>query len=68
MTKTEIAALQNLLDRLRSPRLGAAEGYCEGVDDSQSRLYLQSWIIGPLELLLPGPDRNPDLARRMLRR
>lgn len=73
MTKDEEATIRNVIRRLKEPRCGCAEpfpmdgfpareclapGY-EGV----SRVYLDSWIIPALELLLPGPERNPRDAR-----
>lgn len=72
MTKTEIAAIENVIRRLKEPRCGGADpfpdhhakleyqvpGY-EGV----SRIYLNTWIIGALECLLPGEDHDPKLAR-----
>jgi len=33
-----------------------------------SRVYLNTWIIPSLEMLLPGPGRNTTLARSMSRR
>lgn len=32
-----------------------------------SRLYLDTWVIPSLEMLLPGDGRDVDLARRMSR-
>lgn len=31
-----------------------------------SRIYLDSWIIPALEHLLPGPDRDPELAEKLV--
>jgi hypothetical protein len=73
LTKDEEAAISNVIRRLKAPRCGCAEpfpvdgfpareclapGY-EGV----SRVYLETWVIPALELLLPGPGRDPALAR-----
>ena len=33
-----------------------------------SRLYLDTWIVPALELLLPGNERNPELARDLAAR
>jgi hypothetical protein len=30
-----------------------------------SRIYLNTWIIPALQMLLPGADRDPKLARSM---
>ena len=74
MTKDEEATICNLIARMKEPRIGCAEpfpsakiageklavGY-EGV----SRVYLETWIIPALELLLPGDGRNPALARKL---
>lgn len=76
MTKGEIETLQNIIARLKQPNCG-----CSGAFDSDreivaanskgleapSRLYLDTWIIGALELLLPGKSRNVDLAVRLSR-
>lgn len=77
MTKTERETIENLIKSLKMPRAGCSEpfpdvsakeekqanGY-EGV----SRLYLDTWIIGPLELLLSDEPGSSETARRMSRR
>jgi len=63
MTAGEIETIQNIIDRLKQPRLGAAEGYNENI----SRLYVDTWLIAPLEFLLPE-NRDVELARRMSRK
>jgi hypothetical protein len=75
LTKAEETTIRNIIARLKEPRAGCAEpfpmagfpareclasGY-EGV----SRVYLDVWVIGPLEMLLPGADHDPDLAARV---
>jgi hypothetical protein len=61
MTKKEIRTIQNVIKRLKADRLGAAEGYNNDI----SRIYVDTWLIGPLECLLPGEGRDTDLAERL---
>lgn len=72
MNKTEMATIENVIRRLKEPRCGSAEpfpdehkkreyqvpGY-EGV----SRIYLNTWIIPALELLLSDNKHDKELAR-----
>lgn len=74
MTKTETAAIKNVIKRLKEPNCGCSNGFdaddlvklanSAGIE-AVSRSYLDSWIIPALELLLPGDKRNPDLAARL---
>lgn len=74
MTKTEEQTLRNIVARLKQPNLGcsfpesqaaavaqlnAADVQCVG------RLYLETWMLPALELLLPGERRDPQLAQRI---
>lgn len=80
MTKAEIETIQNIIARLREPNLGCAHGFgdeqrIETLRQSSgsrlevaSRLYVDTWIIPSLEMLLPGKSHDPGLARRMSRR
>ena len=76
MTKAEQQTLRNIIKRLESPNCGC----CNDFDlaklvvalnakkvEAVSRIYLDTWIIPPLKMLLPGEDRNPDLAESMSR-
>lgn len=74
MTKKEQEAIQNVIDRLSSQNCGCHNGM--GTEklvaevnakriEAVSRLYLDSWVIPALRLLLPGEDRNVDLACRL---
>lgn len=75
MTKTEIKTIQNVINKLKKENLGCSlpsgtlaklpEQSEEHIDRIEyvSRLYLDTWIIPALELLLPGNRRNPELAR-----
>lgn len=57
MTKRERNTITNLVKRLKEERLGAGEGYCEFTDPKRSKIYLDSWIIGPMEALLAGDTK-----------
>jgi len=69
MTKQEERTIRNIIARLKKERCGCASptfddekqanGY-EGV----ARIYVDTWLIGPLECLLPE-QRDPKLAERM---
>ena len=65
MTKGEKQTIQNIIDRLKSDRIGAAEGYCELKDSD--KIYIDTWLITPLELLI-SKKRDVDLAVRMSRK
>lgn len=69
MTKTEIAVIQNTIRRLRAGRDGApvrlSDEIAAALLDPQMRIWLDSWVIGPLELLLPGQERNLNLAKKI---
>nr|DAP64254.1 MAG TPA: hypothetical protein [Caudoviricetes sp.] len=78
MTKTEIAAIQNVIKRLKKENLGCSlptgtlaklpeqsEEHASRIE-YVSRLYLDTWVIPALELLLPGNRRNPELARDLV--
>lgn len=71
MTKKEQKTIRNIIDRLSSPNCGyhnrlgtekiVAEVNAKEIE-AVSRLYLDSWVIPALRMLLPGEDRNVDLA------
>lgn len=74
LTQAEAATIENIIARLKEPNCGCSNGFgteelVTQVNDlgieAVSRLYLSTWIIPALELLLPGDERNPDLARRL---
>lgn len=77
MTKTEIAALEALLTRLKAPNCGCSHGFTSeelirqvneiGIE-AVGRIYLDTWIIPAIERLLPGDQRDPKLAYELLRR
>lgn len=76
MTKTEEQTIRNILARLRQERLGCAEPFSFGgkPDERQadgyegvSRVYVNTSLIGPLELLLPE-NRDPKLAMEISRK
>lgn len=77
ITRKEQETIQNIIDRLSSPNCGChngmgtgqlvAEANAKGIE-AVSRLYLDSWVIPALRLLLPGEERNVDLAYRLSER
>lgn len=78
MTQGEIETIQNIINRLKMPRAGCAtsithsqvpgcETNVEGYE-SIARLYIETWLIGPLQCLLPGSGRDVELARSMSKR
>lgn len=76
MTKGEIETIRNIIARLKKPNCGCSNGIglesivaaanAKGIE-APSRLYLDTWVIGALECLLPGEGRDVDLAARLSR-
>lgn len=72
MGKTERETIENLIKRLKEPRAGCATPF-EGTKnevlmpgyEGVSRIYIDTWLIGPLECLLSGDTK---LARSMSRK
>ena len=72
MTKIEIQTLQNVIRRLEKPNCGCSNDFllkalveqcnANGIE-AASRLYLNTWVIPALKMLLPGEHYNPELAR-----
>ncbi len=62
MTKSEEATIRNVIKKLRGEH--AAPKVKEALTGTAS-LYLETWVISALELLLPGPKRNPKLAQEL---
>lgn len=76
LTKTERETIENIIKRLKKPRAGCADPFPDDSAKAESqangyegvsRIYLDTWIIGPLELLLSDEPRNKTLARDMSR-
>jgi len=75
MTKQEIETIRNIVERLKKANLGCSnsnslealvsEANSKGVECA-SRLYVDTWLIGALECLLPE-QRDPSLAVRLSR-
>jgi hypothetical protein len=73
MTRKEQKTIQNIIDRLSLPNCGGGNGIgteklvseanAQGIE-AVSRLYLDTWVIPALRMLLPGEGRNVDLACR----
>jgi len=69
MAKKEQEAIRNIIDRLSSPNCGCHNGFgtdelvekvnAKGIE-AVSRIYLDTWIIPALRMLLPGEGRNVD--------
>jgi len=72
MNKTEQATIRNIVARLKKPNCGCANSIGteqivaaaneKGIE-AVSRLYLDTWVIPALELLLSGERHNVELAR-----
>ncbi|WLJ71217.1 hypothetical protein [Sphingomonas phage Birtae] len=63
LTRQEEAAIRGAIARLErtahcSPHIK------ELLNDSAMRSYLDTWVIGCLKPLLPGPGRDPALAAK----
>lgn len=79
MTKGELETIRNIVARLKEANIGCARDQNDNCTDtgsntgkihgrvSASRIYIDTWLIGPLELLLPE-GRDVDLAVSMSRR
>lgn len=63
MTKAEIDTIQNVIARLKAEGREADE--VKEALHGPARLWFETWVIGPLELLLPGDGRDPKLALRL---
>lgn len=67
MTKTEVAAIRAVIKRLRCEPNGRGEpreaDYVREALTGPARIYLDTWVTGALECLLPGPNYDPKLAR-----
>lgn len=75
LTKTETATIQNVITRLKKPNLGChvdfeAKGIVDEMNkngvEAVSRLYLDTWVIPALELLIIE-KRDPKLAEFLSR-
>ncbi|ABL96749.1 hypothetical protein BcepF1.018 [Burkholderia phage BcepF1] len=74
MTKTEIQALKNIAARLKEQNCGCSNSNrnaelvaeCNKREiEAVSRIYLDTWIISALDLLIEGGNRNAELARSL---
>ena len=74
MTKTEVATIQAVINRLRCEPFRLPDGRVRKGESDEvhraltgpARFYLETWVIGALELLLPGDDRDPAAALRIV--
>lgn len=62
MTKAEIDTIQNVIGKLRGEQ---AAPEVKAALTGPAGLFLETWVISALELLLPGEKRDPALARRL---
>lgn len=65
MTKTEIETLKNVIARLSAKDKRCSREVQEALSNPNLRIYLDSWVIPALELLLPGEKRDPKLAHAL---
>lgn len=76
MTKTEERVLRNVIRRLKCEPIknwGGVPGNTQQGESDEVRnalrgdaaIYLDTWVIPALELLLPGDRRDPALAQRL---
>lgn len=74
MTKAELQAIEGIIARLKKQNCGChnaigTEGLVKLANfldmEVVSRIYLNTWVIPALELLLPGEKRNPTLAAKL---
>lgn len=73
LTKQEQTVIRNLIRRLKAPNCGCSHITAQSDEiadlnarglEVPSRIYLDSWVIPGLEMLLPE-SRNVDLAERL---
>lgn len=73
LSNTEQEVIQNVISRLRCEPVKLQNGTTMNGEADEVRealtgpakLYLDTWVINALEMLLPGERRNPQLARRL---
>ena len=70
MTKGELETIRNVVSHLKCGRDGAdircSPEIAEMLNDRRLRIYLDTWVTGALECLLPE-QRDVDLAVRLSR-
>lgn len=76
MTNGEVEVLRNIIKRLKKPNCGCcndlhvkelvAQLNAQSIE-AVSRPYLDTWVIPALEALLPGDNRDVQLARDLSR-
>ena len=66
MTKTEHAVLINVIDKLKGNGR-ASDEINEILANHNFRLWLDTWVVPPLELIVPSTFRDPDLALSLSR-
>lgn len=71
MTKGEIETIQNVIEKLKAGRGGGkvtcSPEIAEKLKSRDVSIWLDTWVIGALECLLPGKDRDVDLAVKLSR-
>jgi hypothetical protein len=71
MTKGEIETITNIIQRLKAGRDGnepsSIPEITDALNDRSMSIWLDTWVIGALECLVPGDGRDVDLAVRLSR-
>lgn len=71
LSKTEQQVIENLIKKLKcQPHPSGQPREADHVREAlrgPAALYLDTWVIPALELLLPGDKRSPELALRLSR-
>lgn len=74
LTQTERGIITNIIARLKRERLGCAEPFPDATAAKEqqapgyegvSRLYVNTWLIGPLELMLSDEPNDKRAALSM---
>lgn len=71
LSKTEQQVIENVIKRLKcQPHPGGQSREADHVREAlrgPAALYLETWVIPALELLLPGDKRSPQSALQISR-
>lgn len=72
MTKGEEQTIRNVIQALKGGRDGnkpsSSPEITAMLNDDRMRIWMDTWVVGALECLLPGERRDVDLAVRLSRR
>ena len=71
MTQGEIETIKNVIAKLNGGRNGhkclSSDEITAMLNNPRMANWLDTWVIGALECLLPGPGRNVELGRKLSR-